>query len=229
MTTGTVALLGGTGHEGLGLALRLARFHHSVVIGSRNAERAAHAAAHVSGQVPGAQIRGATNAVAVTGAEVVFITLPFRALGPVLEEVYEPLVGKLVIDVVNPLAWHAGRAGVRPVPEGSAAEYIRSRLPRSRVVSALKTNGAEALARTDAAIEGDVLICGDDPEAKAVATGILSGIGGRVVDLGPLDRARELEQVTALLLNLNHICGAVTSVRIVGLPGEDHGKERSSC
>jgi NADPH-dependent F420 reductase len=213
-----VGLLGGTGPEGLGLALRLAGAGHDVLIGSRSEARAGRASRHVAETVAGARVRGVTNAEAARLADIVFLTLPLAGLDAVLDEIRAIVDGKIVVDVVNPLYRHGDRFVLVDLPEGSAAELIRRRLPGARVVSALKTNSAASLARVGSPIDGDVLVCGDDPDARATVAALLTGAAAHVVDGGPLEMAGHIEHVAALLLNLNRRLKATTSLRIIGLP-----------
>ena len=217
MQADTIGLLGGTGRFGRGLALRLAANDHDVLVGSRSANRARAAASHIRQKVPGARIRGTTNAEAAARSDFVFITLPIDAVDPVLSEVRTDLTGKVVVDVANPIRLHDGRFEVAPLPEGSAAEHIQHRLPGVPLVSALKTVSADAFAAIEVPLQGDLFICGDDDGSKATVAKLLGGLGGRVIDLGALTMARDLEHVVAMLLNLNRRFKASTSIRIVGL------------
>jgi len=158
------------------------------------------------------------NAEAATLAETLFLTLPLGGLDAVLDEVGAAVGGKIVVDVVNPLHLRHDRFVLADLPEGSAAEYIQRRLPGARVVSTLKTNSAASLARLGSPIDGDVLVCGDDSDARAAVSALLTSVDAHVVDVGPLDMARHIEHAAALLLNLNRRLKASTSLRIIGLP-----------
>jgi hypothetical protein len=213
-----IAFVGGTGPEGLGLALRLAAAGEEIVIGSRKLDRAEAAAAWIRERWPTAHVRGAVNRDAVAGADVVFVTVPYDGQRPALSELAGVLEGKVVVDTVVPVAFEKGRARPVPVEDGSAAEEAQRLLPRSRLAAAFHTLSAHKLQQVDAAIEGDVLVCGDDPEAKAIAMALVAKVPGlRAVDGGGLVNARYVEQITVLLLNLNRLHKAETGVRIVGL------------
>ena len=219
---GHTAILGGTGPEGMGLALRLALCGDEIVIGSRRAERAAAAAAKAVqrlGDAGGAaNVRGAENAAAVDGAEVVVLAFPYAGVAETVPPLAAQLAGKLVIDVVNPLVLKNGVFRVEPPPAGSAAEEIQRLLPDSRVVGAFKNESAEELQRIEAPLRGDVLVCGADPHARAEVMQLAGRIADvRPVDAGSLINARFLEGITALLLNLNRRHHAVTSIQILGL------------
>jgi NADPH-dependent F420 reductase len=213
-----IAFIGGTGPEGLGLAFRLAVAGEEVVIGSRRLERAEDAAAWVRERWPSARVRGALNREAVAGAEVVFVTVPYDGQRSILSELADALEGKVVVNTVVPVAFEKGLARALPVEDGSAAQEAQRLLPRSRLVAAFHTLSAHKLQEGNTIIEGDVLVCGDDAEAKVTAMALAEKIPGlRAVDGGGLANARYVEMITVLLLNLNRIHKAETGVRIVGL------------
>jgi NADPH-dependent F420 reductase len=213
-----IAFIGGTGPEGLGLALRLAAAGEEVVIGSRSLERAEAAAAWIRERSPSARVGGALNRDAVANADVVFVTVPYDGQRATLSELTDALEGKVVVDTVVPVTFEKGRARPVPVEEGSAAEEAQRLLPGSRLAAAFHTLSAHKLQEKDAAIEGDVLVCGNDPEAKSTAMALAERIPGlRAVDGGRLSNARYVELLTVLLLNLNRVHKAETGVRIVGL------------
>jgi hypothetical protein len=213
-----IAFIGGTGPEGLGLAFRLAVAGEEVVIGSRRLERAEAAAAWVRERWPPARVRGALNREAVADAGVVFVTVPYDGQRSILSELADGLEGKVVVDTVVPVAFEKGLARAVPVEDGSAAQEAQRLLPRSRLVAAFHTLSAHKLQEGNTIIEGDVVVCGDDAEAKAIAMALAEKIPGlRAVDGGGLANARYVEMITVLLLNLNRIHKAETGVRIVGL------------
>jgi 8-hydroxy-5-deazaflavin:NADPH oxidoreductase len=204
-----VAIIGGTGSEGFGLALRLAAAGHHVVIGSRASERGAASAADARERLGGsAQIDGAANEEAVTGAEVVAVTVPFggqaeiyRALAPHLSR------GQIVLDATSPLATAVGGRAwqvVRPW-HGSAAEQARALVPEGvPIVAGFHTIAAESLHDLDRPIESDVLVCGSDAGAKETVGALIEQIPNlRWVDCGELSSARIAETLTALLVSIN--------------------------
>ena len=220
MTIEPIAFIGGTGRQGLGLALRFAAAGAPVVIGSRVAERAAAAAETVRAAVPGASVRGYQNAEAMARSKRLALTFPFAGLASFLAAGRAALAGKLVIDVIVPLAVRAGFFELMPV-EGaaSAGELIQQTIPAARVVSAFKNHSAETLQDLTVPLEGDVVLCGNDAAARAevaALVGLLPGL--RAVDAGGIANARYLEAITALLLNLNRRHKARTSIAILGLP-----------
>jgi NADPH-dependent F420 reductase len=214
-----LAVVGGTGPEGLGLALRLAAAGEEVVIGSRAAERAEAAAATVRAAVPGARVSGRANRDAVAAADRIVLAIPFDGLPAFLDRAPDGLAGKLVVDVVVPLAVRDGLFEVAPIPGApSAGELIQGRLPRARVVSAFKNVSAERLRALRVPLEGDVVLCGEDAGARAEVAGLVRAIPAlRPVDAGDIRNARYVEAITALLLNLNRRHGATTSIAILGL------------
>jgi 8-hydroxy-5-deazaflavin:NADPH oxidoreductase len=204
----TVAILGGTGPEGTGLANRLARAGEHVVIGSRDAQRAQEVAKQLREQIGGsAQIGGTDNASAVSQCDVAVLTVPFSGLTPLLKQlktVWKP--GTIVIDTTVPLAASVGGAPTRMlgVWQGSAAEAAKELLPQGISIAAAFHNLGAALLTGEAAVECDVLICSDDDKAKQVATELAEKIPGvRALNGGKLENARIVESVTALLIGLN--------------------------
>ena len=220
MSIEPIAFIGGTGRQGLGLALRFAAAGAPVVIGSRVAERAAAAAETVRTAVPGASVRGYENAEAVARSTRLVLTFPFGGLATFLAAGRAALAGKLVIDVIVPLAVRNGFFELTPVDgAASAGELIQQTVPAARIVSAFKNHSAEKLRDLAVPLEGDVLLCGNDAAARAevaALVGLLPGL--RAVDAGGIANARWLEAITALLLNLNRRHRARATIAILGLP-----------
>ena len=221
-----IAILGGTGPEGSGLANRLARAGEHIVIGSRDAARAQEAAQQLRGPIGGAaQIDGADNAAAVAQCQIALLTVPFSgqaALLKQLKSVWKP--GTVVIDTTVPLAASVGGSPTRMlgVWQGSAAEAARELLPVGiSIVAAFHNLSAELLAG-DAAVDCDVLVCSDDEKARQVAMELAAKIPGvRALNGGKLENTRIVESITALLIGLNirykvHSAG----VRFTGLPAK---------
>ncbi len=217
---GTLGFIGGTGPEGLGLALRFAAAGERVLIGSRSAERAAAAAERVRSTVSGALAEGHTNQEVLAGTDRVALTLPFVALAGFLAESAGALAGKLVIDVMVPLAFAGGVFELAPVPGArSIGELIQQAAPSARVVSAFKNLSAGDLQDLSSPLRGDVVLCGNEPAARAEVAALIALLPGtRAVDAGSLANARHLEAITALLLDLNRRYRARTSIAILGLP-----------
>jgi hypothetical protein len=221
-----IAILGGTGPEGSGLANRLARAGEDIVIGSRDAARAQEAALQLRAQIGrAAQIDGTDNAAAVLQCEIAMLTVPFSgqtALLKQLKGVWKP--GTVVIDTTVPLAASVGGSPTRMlgVWQGSAAEAAGELLPAGMsIVAAFHNLSAELLAG-DAAVDCDVLVCSDDEKARQVAMELAAKIPGvRALNGGKLENARIVESITAMLIGLNirykvHSAG----VRFTGLPAK---------
>jgi 8-hydroxy-5-deazaflavin:NADPH oxidoreductase len=203
-----VAVIGGTGAEGFGLTLRLAAAGHEVTIGSRDAARGADAADRARATLGRGTLAGTTNEDAAASAAVVAVTVPFAGQAEIYRSIAGAVqAGSVVMDATSPLATAVGGRAwqvVRPW-HGSAAEQAAAILgDRARVVAAMHTIAAHALTDLDTPLESDVLVCGDDDEAKALIGGVLEDIPSlRWVDCGPLSAARISETLTALLIGVN--------------------------
>lgn len=205
-----VAVIGGTGAEGFGLALRLAKAGHRVTIGSRDGDRGAASAAKASA-LSGATVEGTDNAEATARAGVdgvVVVTVPYAGQAEIYRSIKDALApGAVVLDATSPLATAVGGRPwqvLRPW-HGSAAEQAQAILGEGpRVVAGLHTIAAEALKDLEHGIDSDVLLCADDVEAKARVGELIDGIPGmRWVDAGRLEMARVAEPLTALLVSIN--------------------------
>lgn len=201
-----VAIVGGTGALGRGLAARWVRAGVPVGIGSRRPERAQQAADLVRELVgdAAAQLRDGTNREVVADADVIVLSVPLDALEPTLEDLAELLVGRIVVSVVNPLGFD--RQGPYPVvlPEGSAAERIAAACPQTAVVAALHSVSSVVLEDVDQPLEDDVPVLGDDEAAVEQVVELLALIDGcRPLAAGALRLAGPLEGLTALLISLN--------------------------
>lgn len=213
-----IGFIGGTGPEGRGLALRFALAGEKVVIGSRDRGRAEDAAQSIAEHVPPGSIQGNLNDWTAAESDMVFITVPFGGHQATLEGLRDLLEGKIVVDVVAPLAFSRGQVSAINVAEGSAAQQAQATLPNSRVVAAFQNISAETLLIPDRAIESDVIVCSDDAEAKLQVIALADIIqGARGVDGGSLQNARYVEDFTALLLNINRIYKAHSTIKIVGI------------
>jgi len=213
-----IAIIGGTGPEGKGLALRLAAAGEIVMIGSRYRERALAAAEEVRRRVPDAWVRGAINRRAAREADIIIITVPFEGHARVLELLRRHVAGKMVIDAVVPLAFQKGRIDVVPLEEGSAAEQAQRLLPEARVVAAFLNLSAGDLAATDRPLDADVIVCADNAAARNATMALVNRIPGlRAVNGDGLANAHHLEEITALLLGLNRTYRKQTSIRITGI------------
>jgi 8-hydroxy-5-deazaflavin:NADPH oxidoreductase len=202
----TIGLLGGTGPQGRGLALRMALAGHRVLLGSRDPDRAAGIVADLLDGRDGWElpIEGVGNQEAAATADVVFLVFPYAGQAEVLPELAEPIGTKVVVDVINPLGWDDQGPYLREVPEGSAAEQAAALLPRARVVAAFHHAAPKLLADPERQVETDVLVVSDDPAAKGLVLELADQIPGcRGVDAGPLRMARQLEGFTAVIVGIN--------------------------
>ena len=219
-----VAVIGGTGAEGFGLALRLTQAGHHVIVGSRDAARGADSAA-TAAELAGGTVEGTDNAgaAATAGADgVVAVTVPYAGQAEIYRSIKDAVApGAVVWDATSPLATAVGGRPwqvLRPW-HGSAAEQAKAILGGdARVVAGLPTLAAEELQDHDHGVESDVLLCGDDPEAKARVGTLIEGIPGmRWLDCGRLEMARVTEPLTALLVSINRTYKIKDSgFRIVG-------------
>ncbi len=209
-----IAVLGGTGAEGSGLAARWARAGYRVLVGSRDAARAAEAASAFGAE-------GMDNAAAASACDIAVLTVPYAAQRPTLEALRDALQGKILIDVTVPLV-PPKVMRVQMPPEGSAAKIAQAVLGDGvRVVSAFQNVSAEHLADGEHAIDCDVLIAGDDPAARAEAVALADAAGLRGIEAGPLDNAAAAEALTSLLIWMNRrYKSAGTGIRITGIPDE---------
>jgi 8-hydroxy-5-deazaflavin:NADPH oxidoreductase len=217
-----IAIIGGTGALGFGLALRWGRAGVPVVIGSRDAARAAEAVDRVRAAVPDAQLEGYENAEAATKAEVVLLTVPFRSQSETLTNLKPVLTPhQLVVDATVPLAAAVSGRATRTlgVWQGSAAQQAQEMVPEGvRVVSALHTVSAATCGDLRHALDEDVLVCGDHREDKERVMGLIDRIDGlRCVDAGRLETARIAESLTALLISINVRHKAHAGIKITGL------------
>lgn len=222
-----IPIIGGTGALGAGLATRWARAGAAVVLGSRSAKRAEEAAAKLRAAVPGADVTGLENGAAAAAAEVVFLTVPFRAQSENLNNLREALrPGQILCDCTVPLAAAVSGKATRSlgVWQGSAAQQAQEMVPEGvTVVAALHTVGAPTLSDLDAELGEDVLVCGDRKADKARVARLIELIPGlRAVNAGPLEMARIVEQLTPMLISVNSRYKVHAGIRLTGLPDADH-------
>lgn len=216
--TYSVAVVGGTGPQGRGLAYRFALAGHPVVIGSRSADRAQEMAQEINAKLESATVTGATNVDAVATSDVIVLAVPWDGHGELVESLADGLAGKVVISCVNPLGFDkAGPYGL--VLEESAAEEAQRLAPTARVVGAFHHVAALSLWKTPESLSHeDVLVCGDDTEAKGLvieAAAIVTGKAG--IDAGALRLARQLEPLTAVLISINKRYKTRSGVAITGV------------
>jgi NADPH-dependent F420 reductase len=219
----TVAIVGGTGPEGRGLALRWARAGLRVVIGSRDESRARTIAQDLNGRLgPEGAVEGMENSSAVRAADVVVLTVPFEGQAAILKQLrnhFRP--GTVLVCATVPLASGVGDRGSRVlgVWQGSAAQQAAEMVPQGVAVAGALQNISASLLETDLPVECDVIVCTDNEKAREVACELARKIpGARPLDGGKLENSRIVEQITALLITLN-ICHKSHSagIRITGI------------
>jgi NADPH-dependent F420 reductase len=215
----TIAVLGGTGQEGSGLALRWAHAGYRVVIGSRDATRAAAAASAIAEKVPGARVEGMDNLGAAERGDIVVLTVPYAAHRATLEAVKPALSGKILVDVTVPLM-PPRVARVQLPPEDSAAVAAQALLgPEVKVVSAFQNISAHLLEDLNASVDCDVLVCGDDKDARALVAGLAEAAGMRAIHGGSLANSTAAEALTSVLIFINGRYKIKTSgIRFTGIP-----------
>lgn len=206
MTYSTLAVIGGTGEEGSGLALRWAASGYPVLIGSRSRERAVAAAAELRSMLPPelpARISGDSNAAAAAAADVIVLSVPYDSQAGILEQIREGCEGKTVVSVVVPLRPPRVSRVWRP-PGGSAAEEAQALLgDGARVVAAFQNISATHLKELDHAVDCDILVTGNDRAAKLTAIELAQAAGMRGIDAGPLVNSSVSEGLTAVLIGIN--------------------------
>ena len=215
----TIAILGGTGNEGPGLAMRWAKAGHTIIIGSREAEKAQRVADEINAKLGESLVTGAANTDAAFACDVAVLTVPYAAQNALLETLTGALQGKTLINV-NVALKPPKVAQVYIPPEGSACEQAQALLgPGVDVVAAFQNVGAHTLEDPDHPIACDVLVCGDKKAAKAIAIQLAEDIGTRGIDAGPLVNAKVVEGLTSILIGINiryKVPGS--GIRITGLP-----------
>jgi NADPH-dependent F420 reductase len=218
-----IAIIGGTGPAGMGLALRWGRAGETIIIGSRDAQRAEQAAASVRARI-GAQARisGMENGAACACADILVLTVPFDGQAAVLKQLKPAMTeGSILIDATVPLAASIGGRASRTlgVWQGSAAQQAAELVPEEVSVVAAFHNVSADLLNGDAPLDCDVIVCSDDADAAQLTRELAAKIPGlRAVDGGKLENARIVEQITALLIGLNIRHKGDAGIRITGLP-----------
>jgi NADPH-dependent F420 reductase len=213
-----IGIIGGTGREGRGIAIRWAAAGHDVTIGSRDAARGADKARELSA-AHGVTLAGTDNEGACQGAEVVLLSIPFGGHDETVAALRPHLEGKIVIDLTVPLV--PPKVRTVHLPEGNAAALRTQALlgESTRVVGALHHISSEHLTDPKHVIDCDVLVCGDAPDARATVVSLVGDLGLRGIEAGPLANAVALESLTPVLLFINKKYSAGgAGLRITGLP-----------
>lgn len=214
-----IAVIGGTGKEGAGLALRWAVAGQEVLIGSRSPEKAQAAAAVMNEKAGAERVRGLANGEAAAQGEVVVISVPHGGLAAILEEIKEGARGKVVLNVSVPLDPESPRR-IKVPPAGSATAEVQAALgAETKVVAAFQNVSAHTIEDPHAPVDCDILVCGDDKEAKQEAMRLAGLVGMQAFDAGALANAVAVEGLTAILINVNirhKVKGA--GIRLTGVP-----------
>jgi NADPH-dependent F420 reductase len=214
-----IAVIGGSGAEGSGLALRWAKAGYRVLLGSRGLERATAKAAELNALLGENRVEGLINSQAAERAEIIVLTVPYAAQLPTLRELKPALAGKILIDVTVPLV--PPRVSRVQLPEGDSAVVIAQRElgPQVRVVAAFQNVSAHHLMDLEHAVDCDVLVCGDDKDAREAVVALAAAIGLRGLHAGPLANSAAAEALTSLLIFMNrHYKSPGSGIRITGLP-----------
>ncbi len=214
----TIAVLGGTGKEGSGLAMRWARSGYRVIIGSRSEEKARRKAEELNRMLGEDYFRGAANRDAAAVADIIVLTVPYSAQKAILADVAEHLKGKVLVNVSVPLK-PPDVTRVHLPPGGSAAQEAQEQLGADvKVVAAFQNISARHLEDPNRHIACDVLVCGDDESARREAIHLAEAAGMRGIDAGPLANAIAVEALTPVLLHINrHYRIKDAGIRITGL------------
>ena len=219
----TIAIIGGTGPAGTGLALRWSRAGEKVILGSRDAARAQQAAEKIAQRVgPQAQVSGLENSEACAASDLLVLTVPFEGQAELLKQLKPSIrAGSILIDATVPLAASIGGRASRMlgVWQGSAAQQTAELVPKGVAVVAAFHNVSADVLNGDEDVDCDVIVCSDDPAATQVAMDLAVKIPRiRAIDGGKLENARIVEQITALLIGLNIRHKGHGGLRITGLP-----------
>jgi NADPH-dependent F420 reductase len=222
-TSRAIAIIGGTGPAGSGLALRWARAGETVIIGSRDAARAQETADSIRKRVgANAQVSGMENSAACAASDLLVLTVPFEGQAALLKQLKPAIrAGSVVIDATVPLAASIGGRASRTIGvwQGSAAQQTAELVPKGVSVVAAFQNASADVLNSNEDVDCDVIVCSDDPNATQVAMELAAKIAGvRAIDGGKLENARIVEQITALLIGLNIRHKGRGGIRITGLP-----------
>jgi 8-hydroxy-5-deazaflavin:NADPH oxidoreductase len=213
-----IAIFGGTGDLGRGLAINFAAAGHEIVVGSRSQERADQAADTLREALPEGTFTPMENVEAAAAGEAAIVSIPWEGIESTIPPMADALAGKLVISVVNALTFgKSGAIAVRDLPGGSCAHRIQELAPEAKVVVAYNNLPAARLQHREH-LDADVLVCGKSREAREQVIALTSAIPGtRALDAGPLANALVIEGMTAVIINLNKRYGGEAALAIAGL------------
>lgn len=216
-----IAIFGGTGDLGRGLAINFAAAGHEIIVGSRSQERADQAADTLREALPEGTFTPLENVAAAAAGDLAVVSIPWEGIEGTIPPMADALAGKVVISVVNALRFgKSGAIAVRDIPNGSCAQQIQELAPEAKVVVAYNNLPAAGLqARHD--LGADVLVCGKSREAREQVIELTAAIPGtRALDAGPLANALILEGMTAVIINLNRRYGGEASLAVSGLEND---------
>ncbi len=213
-----IGIVGGTGREGRGLAVRWAKAGHDVFIGSRQTDKGVAKAAEFANEF-GVSLQGADNVAACEHGEIIVVTVPYSAHRATFESIKDVVGDKVVVDITVPLQPPKVRSVNLPDGQAAALEARGYLADGARLVAALHHISSEHLSDPEHSFDCDVLVCGDDREARASVIDVVGDLGLRGVDAGVLKNAVALESLTPVLLHINRRYKSVGSgIRITGIP-----------
>ncbi|HYC49115.1 MAG TPA: NADPH-dependent F420 reductase [Burkholderiales bacterium] len=222
-TRPVLAILGGTGALGTGLAMRWAAAGYPVIVGSRTRDKAEDAARRIEAANGAPAVRGAENKAAAAAGEIVVIAVPWASHDAMLDEIRDCIAGKIVVDAVVPLVPPKVSVAQLP-PEGSAAQIAQKRLgTAARVVSAFH-NVAAAKLSAGGPVDCDVLVFGDDREARDTVIALADAAGTRGLDGGALANSVAAEALTSVIIGINRRYKATAGIRITGIAEDRHSR-----
>ena len=211
-------IIGGTGPEGQGIALRLSKIGLKVTIGSRNIEKAKSVASKISEILTETELEYGTNSWVCENSDILFLAIPYSAQKALLQTIKSQLANKILINVVAPIEFKDGKFTALSVIEGSAAKQTQMLLPKTKVVSAFQTISAKHLMEVNSEVKSDVIVCSNFEDAKIFVMNLISKIPVlNPIDGGELDNSVYVENFTALLLNINKRYKVLSSIKILGL------------
>ena len=213
-----IGIVGGTGREGRGLAVRWAKAGHDVFIGSRQTEKGVAKAAEFANEF-GVSLQGADNVAACEHGDLIIVTVPYSAHRATFESIEDAVGDKVIVDITVPLQPPKVRSVNLPEGQAAALEARGYLADGARLVAALHHISSEHLSDPGHAFDCDVLVCGDDKDARATVIEVVGDLGLRGVDAGVLKNAVALESLTPVLLHINRRYKSVGSgIRITGIP-----------
>jgi hypothetical protein len=213
-----IAIFGGTGDLGRGLAVNFAAAGHEIIVGSRSQERADQAAETLRGDLPEGMFTPMENVAAAQAGEIAIVSIPWEGVESTIPPMADALAGKVVISVINALEFGKnGATAITSLPGGSMAQRIQELAPEAKVAMAYNNLPAGRLQKRET-IDADVLVCGRGKDTREVVIELTKALPGvRALDAGVLANALIIEGSTAIIINLNRRYGGEASIKIAGL------------